>query len=215
MTSDAAIAGQQAAQHGDRDRTEQEQQQRAGDTHRVAQRDQREHEQRNADEGTDPRESPSIAPTAAPVGGTLAARTAARGAGPSVGRDDVHVDRTGAADHLVDDRAPGQLGPSGSVRRSHDDLRRVLGTGEAHEHLRRVGADDLRRTARRARRAAPRCRSNRPSSGLASPSALRTCTPTSSARERDAIRAPRRMRCSPPARRSARPPPVRGSPRAR
>ncbi len=48
----------QPAQHRDRDRADQEQQQGAGHAHRVAQRDQREHHERNADEGTDPGDRP-------------------------------------------------------------------------------------------------------------------------------------------------------------
>ena len=49
----------------------------------------------------------------------------------------------GLADHSVDHRALRQLGPTRALRRAEDDLRAVLGAGEAHEGIGDVGAGHL------------------------------------------------------------------------
>ena len=59
------------------------------------------------------------------------------------GGDDMDVDVSGLADHVVDHRAACQMGPSRTTAVAEDELGGVLGAGEAEQPGRGVGCHDL------------------------------------------------------------------------
>ena len=127
------------ADSGDRDDSEQVNQQRGGQVdavphagHDDGQQGEEERAQHCSGDLTSHREC-SAAPGPAKRGFSLRLLT----------RDHVHVDGAGLANHTVDHRAPGELDPARPAAGTEDELRGVLGARKLDQGLADVVTDDL------------------------------------------------------------------------
>ena len=130
---------QHTADGGDRDHSEQVEQQRGGQVD-VVPHDGHDHGEQGEEERAEHRSGDLTAHRECSASPTPAKRCFSLGL---LTRDHVHVDGAGRADHTVDHRAPGELDPARPAAGTEDELRGVLSARKFDQGFTDVITDDL------------------------------------------------------------------------